>query len=53
MNSRNYDYERQDFTTSAHCGVKLSATYTFGFGRKVERGNEVSQTYGVNSGILK
>lgn len=53
MHSRYYDFEKQNFSSLAHCRIKFSATYTFGFGKKVERGNEVSQTSGVNSGILK
>lgn len=53
MSSAYYAFEKQAFAPSDHCQIKLSATYTFGFGKKVERGDEVSQTYGVNSGILK
>lgn len=53
MHSRYYDFEKHNFSSLAHCRIKFSATYTFGFGKKVERGNEVGQTYGADSGILK
>ena len=39
--------------TGRHCFIKLSATYTFGFGRKVEVGSDLSRQGGAASGILK
>lgn len=53
MQSRYYDFRRRDIGTGSHALVQLSATYTFGFGKKVERGNEAYQASGVSSGILK
>lgn len=36
-----------------HRRINLSMTYTFGYGKKIRRGNEVGQQYGGNSAILK
>lgn len=51
--SPNYDVATTYFNTSYHCYVLLSATYTFGFGKKIQRGNEASQQMGTSSSILK
>lgn len=48
-----YDVTTRSYDTGRHCFVKLSATYTFGFGRKVEAGDELSRQSGASSGILK
>ena len=53
MNSANYGYTLRAIDTTRHAFVQLSATYTFGFGKKIKRGNEASQQTGVSSGILK
>ncbi len=52
-NSANYGYTLRAIDTTRHAFVQLSATYTFGFGKKIKRGNEASQQTGVSSGILK
>ena len=39
--------------TYYHRRLNLSATYTFGYGKKVNRGNEVGEQYGGSSAILK
>lgn len=39
--------------TSSHARIKISATYTFGYGKKVNRGNEVGEQSGASSAILK
>lgn len=36
-----------------HRRLNLSVTYTFGYGKKVQRGNEVGEQYGASSAILK
>ena len=51
--SPNYDVATTYFNTSYHCYVLLSATYTFGFGKKIQRGNEASQQMGTSSSILQ
>ncbi len=38
---------------SRHFYVGLSATYTFGYGKKVQRGNEVGEQGGAASAIMK
>lgn len=51
--SRYYDKTEQTTSINDHASVRLSVTYTFGFGKKIERGNEASQQSGISSGILK
>lgn len=53
MQSQYYDIETTTFNTGNHCFIMLSATYTFGFGKKIQRGNEAGQQMGTSSGILK
>ncbi len=53
MRSPCYDKIEQAYSTDDHAIAKLSVTYTFGFGKKVQHGNEASQQSGANSGILK
>lgn len=49
-----YYSERQTITgTAYHPRINFSATYTFGYGKKVERGNEVGRQAGTASAILK
>lgn len=38
---------------SYRCSLRLGATYTFGYGKKVRRGGEVGATYGASSAALK
>lgn len=47
-----YDRE-QDIYGSGHFFIKLAATYTFGFGKKVQRGDESDRMRGVKSNILR
>lgn len=42
-----------EFGTTYHPFINLSATYTFGYGKKVQRGNEVGAQSGAASAILK
>lgn len=53
MHSRYYDRIGQAYSVNDHALARLSVTYTFGFGKKIQRGDEASQQSGVNSGILK
>ena len=47
-----YD-RKQTIYGSGHFFIKLSATYTFGFGKKVQRGDESDRMKGVKSNILQ
>lgn len=53
MHSRYYDRIEQTYSINDHALARLSVTYTFGFGKKIQQGDEASQQSGVNSGILK
>lgn len=48
-----YDYTASTFSTNAHMRFSLTATYTFGYGKKVSRYNEVEKGEFSNSAILK
>ena len=49
-----YYSERQTIIgTSSHPRINFTATYTFGYGKKVQRGNEVGEQSGAASAILK
>lgn len=49
-----YYSERQTIIgTSSHHRINFTATYTFGYGKKVQRGNEVGEQSGAASAILK
>lgn len=48
-----YDVTKTFYNTSYHCYVLVSATYTFGFGKKIQRGNEATQQMGTSSSILQ
>lgn len=47
-----YDLRHENYG-SGHFFVKLAATYTFGFGKKVKRGDESQRMRGVKSNILQ
>lgn len=53
MHSRFYDRIEQTYSINDHALARLSVTYTFGFGKKIQHRDEASQQSGVNSGILK
>lgn len=48
-----YTETMQQGGTYYHRRINLSATYTFGYGRKVRHGNEVGEQSGASSAILK
>lgn len=53
MKSKYYDFVQTSYGPTNHCFVCVSATYTFGFGKKIQIGNEASQMSGAGSAILK
>lgn len=53
MQSDCYSVDKWVIDGSGHAQIKLSATYTFGFGKKVKQGNDISKQSGSSSGILK
>ncbi len=53
MHSPYYDKTEQNYSINYHAIARLSVTYTFGFGKKIQHGAEASQLSGINSGILK
>ncbi len=53
MISPNYSVNRWISNASRHAFVQLSATYTFGFGKKITQSNDISKQSGASSGILK
>ena len=48
-----YTEYRENIGTLYHPRLNLTATYTFSYGKKVQRGNEVGQQSGASSAILK
>lgn len=48
-----YAEHRTTYGTNSHARLNLSVTYTFGYGKKVKRGNEVGEQSGVSSAIMK
>lgn len=48
-----YTEHRTTYGTNSHASLNLSVTYTFGYGKKVKRGNEVGKQSGANSAIMK
>lgn len=53
MGSPDYSVVSRNLSPDSHAFVQLSATYTFGFGKKVDRSNDISKQSGAASGILK
>ena len=53
LSSEFYDYTTSIFSKAAHMRFSLSATYSFGYGKKVDRYNEVEKGKFSNSAILK
>ena len=48
-----YTEYKENIGTSSHFRINITATYTFGYGKKVQRGNEVGEQSGANSAIIK
>lgn len=53
MTSKYFDRNQTVYGAGSHCYIKLGVTYTFGFGKKINRSDEVSRQSGANSAILK
>lgn len=53
LTSRYYQSDRRVFGTAQHMRFQFSLTYTFGYGKKVQRSDEVSGTGIGQSAILK
>lgn len=53
MHSRYYDTTEIMLNGQSHALIQLSATYTFGFGKKVSRDNEPGVSGSASSGILQ
>lgn len=53
MESKYYDFAQDTYSPNHHCFIYVSATYTFGFGKKIKVGNEASQMSGAGNAILK
>lgn len=53
MNSEYYSTDETLINGNSHALVKITATYTFGFGKKVGRDNEPQISGSASSGILK
>lgn len=48
-----YSECRRVYAPSLHPSISLAAVYTFGYGKKVKRGNEIGEQSGASSAILK
>jgi len=48
-----YTEYRENIGTSSHPRINITATYTFGYGKKVQHGNEVGEQSGASSAIMK
>lgn len=53
MTSDYYSVNKWISNASGHAFVQLSATYSFGFGKKIKHGDDISKQAGASSGILK
>lgn len=53
LKSRWFDQYSTEYSAAAHRFVGLTASYTFGFGKKVKHGDEVSTTDDGSSAIMK
>ena len=48
-----YTEYKENIGTNSHPRINVTVTYTFGYGKKVQRGNEVGEQSGANSAIMK
>lgn len=53
LTSRWFDQYTTEYSAASHQFVSLTASYTFGFGKKVKRGDEVQGIESGNSAIMK
>ncbi|MDE6643046.1 MAG: hypothetical protein K2K27_02995 [Muribaculaceae bacterium] len=48
-----YTEYKENVGTTVHPRLNITATYTFGYGKKLKRNNEVGEQKGANSAIIK
>lgn len=53
LTSEYYSFDRTSFGTQHHARYSVSVTYTVGYGKKVQRNNEISGSGTAGSAILK
>ena len=53
LSSTYYSFDNKIFSTAKHWRLTFSVSYTFGYGKKINRGNEVSGSGTASSAILK
>ena len=53
LSSRWFDQYSTDYSANSHQFVSLTASYTFGFGKKVKRGDEIQTMDAGGSAIMK
>ena len=52
MESPYYSFLRYNYATGRHPGIGLCVSYTFGYGKKVMRGNESENVQQAQSAIM-
>ena len=53
LNTEYYSFNKYNSGALSHALVQVSATYTFGYGKKINRDNDINKHSGASSGILK
>ena len=53
LNTNIYGFKSTDYSTGSHAIIQLSVTYTFTYGKKTDRNNELFKSSGASSGILE
>ncbi len=53
LSSNYYTFDRKEYSTAQHWRITLAVSYTFGYGKKVARNDEVSGSGTADSAILK
>lgn len=53
LTSKYYTFDRKEFSTAQHWRITLAVSYTFGYGKKVDRYDEVEGAGTAGSAILK
>lgn len=53
LNGKYFDQYNTVYNSSSHQYVNLTVSYTFGFGKKIKRGNEVQTVTSSDSAIMK